>query len=41
MRMLEKGLFKPAYFGAAGLSVCVAGVAGAVYVEALKEMKGR
>jgi uncharacterized membrane protein YidH (DUF202 family) len=37
MRMLEQGLFKPAYFGAMGLSVTVAGVAGMVYVEALKE----
>ena len=37
MRVLEKGQFKPAYFGAAGLSICVAGIAGAVYVEALKD----
>lgn len=39
MRMLEKGLFKPAYFGAAGLSVAVAGLAGGVYVEALRERR--
>jgi uncharacterized membrane protein YidH (DUF202 family) len=41
MRMLEKGLFKPSYFGAMGLSVAVAGVAGMVYVEALKEQLGK
>ncbi|KAF2474889.1 uncharacterized protein BDR25DRAFT_301489 [Lindgomyces ingoldianus] len=41
MRMLEKGLFKPAYFGAAALSICVAGLAGAVYVEALREKRKR
>ncbi|KAF1998047.1 hypothetical protein P154DRAFT_524360 [Amniculicola lignicola CBS 123094] len=37
MRMLERGQFKPAYFGAAGLSVLVAGIAGGVYVQAFKE----
>ena len=41
MRMLEKGLFKPSYFGAMGLSVAVAGVAGMVYVEALREQMGK
>ncbi|ORX91589.1 hypothetical protein BCR34DRAFT_501376 [Clohesyomyces aquaticus] len=39
MTMLERGLFKPAYFGAAGLSICVAGLAGAVYVEAFRERR--
>lgn len=39
MAMLEKGLFKPAYFGAASLSICVAGLAGAVYVEAFRERR--
>jgi hypothetical protein len=34
--MLERGLYKPAYFGAAGLSVAVAGLAGGVFVEATK-----
>jgi uncharacterized membrane protein YidH (DUF202 family) len=36
LRMLERGLYRPAYFGAAGLSVAVAGLAGGVYVEAMK-----
>jgi uncharacterized membrane protein YidH (DUF202 family) len=36
LRMLERGLYKPAYFGAAGLSVAVAGLAGGVFVEATK-----
>lgn len=41
MRMLERGQFKPAYFGAAALSIAVAGLAGGVYVEALRERKRR
>jgi uncharacterized membrane protein YidH (DUF202 family) len=36
LRMLERGLYKPAYFGAAGLSVAVGGLAGGVFVEATK-----
>ncbi|KAF2262549.1 hypothetical protein CC78DRAFT_534742 [Lojkania enalia] len=36
MRMLERGMFKPAYFGAMWLSVSVAGLAGGVYVNALR-----
>ncbi|KAH7132414.1 hypothetical protein B0J11DRAFT_226703 [Dendryphion nanum] len=39
MRMLERGLFKPAYFGAAGLSITVAGLAGGVYVQTLRGKK--
>jgi uncharacterized membrane protein YidH (DUF202 family) len=39
MRMLERNLFKPAYFGAMGLSVAVAALAGGVYVEALREKR--
>ena len=31
MRMLEKGLFKPSYFGAGALGLAVAGMASAVY----------
>lgn len=31
MRLLERGLFKPAFYGAAGLSVAVAGLTGAAY----------
>lgn len=31
MRMLERGLFKPSYFGAGALGFAVAGVASAVY----------
>ena len=36
MRMLEKGAFKPAYFGAAGLGVVVSGLAGAAYYGTLR-----
>jgi len=36
MRMLEKGSFKPAYFGAAGLGVMVSGMAGAAYYGTLR-----
>jgi len=31
MRLLERGLFKPAYYGAGGLGLAVAGLAGAIY----------
>jgi uncharacterized membrane protein YidH (DUF202 family) len=31
MRLLERGLFKPAFHGAAGLSIAVAGLTGAAY----------
>ena len=37
MKMLERGLFKPAYHGAAFLGVGVAGLAGAVYWSAVRE----
>lgn len=36
MRLLEQGLYKPAYHGAAVLSVAVAGVAGATYWYSLR-----
>ncbi len=36
MRMLEKGSFRPAYFGAAGLGVVVSGMAGAAYYGTLR-----
>ncbi len=31
LRLVERGLFKPAYYGAAGLGLAVAGLAGAIY----------
>lgn len=33
MRMLEKGLYKPSFYGAGGLSVAVIGLTGAAYWE--------
>ena len=33
MRMLERGLYKPSFYGAGGLSVAVVGVTGAAYWE--------
>lgn len=36
MRLLQRGLFKPAYYGAAGLSLAVAGVAGAIYWSSIR-----
>jgi uncharacterized membrane protein YidH (DUF202 family) len=36
LRLLEKGLFKPAYFGAAGLSIGVAALSAAVYHSAMR-----
>lgn len=40
MRMLERGLFKPAYYGAGALGVAVAGLAGGVYWSALRGRGG-
>ncbi|KAI4747710.1 hypothetical protein E4T50_01962 [Aureobasidium sp. EXF-12298] len=37
MRLLEQGLFKPAFHGAAFLAVGVAGLAGAVYWSTVRE----
>ncbi|KAF2090460.1 hypothetical protein K490DRAFT_36350 [Saccharata proteae CBS 121410] len=37
LRLLEKGLFKPAYGGAVMLGTAVAGLAGAVYVSAMRD----
>ncbi|KAB8337213.1 hypothetical protein FH972_021515 [Carpinus fangiana] len=37
MRVLEQGLFRPSYWGAAGLGVGVAGIAGGVYWNAVRE----
>ena len=37
MKLLEQGLFKPAYHGAAFVGVGVAGLAGAVYWSAVRE----
>ncbi|KAI5253127.1 hypothetical protein E4T42_03088 [Aureobasidium subglaciale] len=39
MRLLEQGLFKPAFHGAAFLAVGVAGIAGAVYWSTVRERK--
>ncbi|KAB2570900.1 hypothetical protein BFW01_g6390 [Lasiodiplodia theobromae] len=41
MRLLEKGFFKPAYYGAGALGVAVAGLAGAVYWSAVRDKNGR
>jgi uncharacterized membrane protein YidH (DUF202 family) len=41
MRLLEQGLFKPAFHGAAFLAVGVAGIAGAVYWSAVRERKAK
>lgn len=35
MRMLERGMFKPSYFGAAGLGIVVSGMAGGAYYGTL------
>lgn len=36
MRLLERGLFRPSYFGAAGLGVLVSGMAGGAYWGTVK-----
>ncbi|KAH7024285.1 hypothetical protein B0J12DRAFT_585445 [Macrophomina phaseolina] len=41
MRLLERGLFKPAFWGAGALGVAVAGLAGGVYWSAVREKEGR
>lgn len=40
LRMLERGLFKPAYHGPAVLSIGVAGLAGAVYYSTMRGKEG-
>jgi len=37
MRTLERGVYRPAYFGVAGLATAVAALAGGVYWSALKD----
>ncbi|KAJ6594384.1 hypothetical protein B0H19DRAFT_918322 [Mycena capillaripes] len=37
MRLLEQGLFRPAYYGAGALGFAVAGLAGTVYWTAVKD----
>ncbi|CAD6565587.1 MAG: hypothetical protein ASARMPRED_007350 [Alectoria sarmentosa] len=39
MRMLEKGLYKPSFYGAAGLSVAVVGLTGAAYWEIVRSKR--
>ncbi|KAJ7121272.1 hypothetical protein C8R43DRAFT_1033631 [Mycena crocata] len=39
MRLLEQGLFRPAYYGAGALGIAVAGLAGTVYWTAVKDRK--
>lgn len=36
MRMLERGMFRPSYFGAAGLGVVVSGMAGGAYYGTMR-----
>ncbi|KAJ7739035.1 hypothetical protein DFH07DRAFT_79452 [Mycena maculata] len=40
MRMLERGLFRPAYYGAGAFGVAVAGLAGTVYWAAVSDRRG-
>ncbi len=39
MRMLEKGLYKPSFYGAGGLSAAVVGLTGAAYWQAFQGKK--
>ncbi|KAJ7217664.1 hypothetical protein GGX14DRAFT_597260 [Mycena pura] len=39
MRLLERGLYRPAYYGAGALGIAVAGLAGTVYWTAAKERR--
>lgn len=41
MRLLERGLFKPAFHGAAGLSFVVAGLTGAVYWGIIRDAQSK
>ena len=41
MRLLERGLFKPAFYGAGGLSVAVAGLTGAAYWGVVRDAERR
>lgn len=41
MRLLEKGLFKPAFYGAGGLSIAVAGLTGAAYWGVIRDAEAR
>ena len=41
MRLLEKGLFKPAFHGATGLSFAVAGLTGAAYWGIIRDGEDR
>ena len=41
MRLLERGLFKPAFHGAAGLSFAVAGLTGAAYWGIIRDAEAR
>jgi uncharacterized membrane protein YidH (DUF202 family) len=39
MRLLERGLFRPAYYGAGALGVAVAGLSGTVYWIAVRDRR--
>jgi uncharacterized membrane protein YidH (DUF202 family) len=39
MRLLEQGLYRPAYYGAGALGLAVAGLAGTVYWTAVKHRR--
>ncbi|KAK7536220.1 uncharacterized protein J3D65DRAFT_409126 [Phyllosticta citribraziliensis] len=41
MRLLERGLFRPAYYGAGAMAVAVAGLAGGAYVGIVREGRQR
>ncbi|KAJ7497745.1 hypothetical protein FB451DRAFT_242231 [Mycena latifolia] len=40
MRLLERGMFRPAYYGAGALGAAVAGLAGTVYWTAVRDRWG-
>ncbi|KAL8823672.1 MAG: hypothetical protein Q9191_005643 [Dirinaria sp. TL-2023a] len=41
MGLLERGLFKPAFYGAGGLSIAVAGLTGAAYWGVVRDAENR
>ena len=41
MRLLERGLFKPAFYGAGGLGIAVAGLTGAAYWGFIRDAENK